>query len=82
MLTIIELANMRKMLGISGEVIAEEMCTTRQTVSNIERGKAENKMSITFYRMTVIKLIKEIDQEKRESLKHDFENIIKCFEKA
>ena len=80
MLTINELVRMRKLLGISGEVIADEMSTTKQTVSNIERKQAENTMSIRFYRLTVLQLIKEIDIEKKEELKYDLKNIIKYLE--
>ena len=85
MLTINELVRMRKLLGISGEVIADEMSTTKQTVSNIERKLAEsnwriNTMSIRFYRLTVLQLIKEIDIEKKKELKYHLKNIIKYLE--
>lgn len=80
MLNIKGLVRMRRLLGISGEVIAEEMCTTKQTVSNIELGKAENNMSVRFYRVTILKLVDQVNLEKREDLIDDLKAVIKYLE--
>ena len=48
---------LRTMLGISGLTIADHMETTKQTVSNIERGSSKNAISIKLYRMTVLKRV-------------------------
>ena len=81
MLEINELAMIRKMLGISGVVIAEKMGTTRQTVNNIELGKAQNKMAIKFYRMTMLEIIQKYEIEKKERFKTNLMNIIKYLDK-
>lgn len=80
MLTIKGLVKMRKMLGIRGQDIADEMSTTKQTISNIELERAETTMSTRFYRLTVLKMVENIDKEIKDNLKYELENIIKYLE--
>ena len=77
MLEINELILIRRMLGITGEDMAKEMDTTRQTVSNLELGKAQNKMTMKFYRMTILELVRKYESEKKEEIKINLINIIK-----
>ncbi len=77
MLDINELILIRRMLGITGEDMAKEMDTTRQTVSNLELGKAQNKMTMKFYRMTMLEFVRKYESEKKEELKTNLTNIIK-----
>ena len=75
MLEVNEIMMIRKMLGISSSVIAGEMETTRQTINNIENGKAQ-KMSIKFYIITVLDLINKCDSQKKEEVKNNLMKII------
>lgn len=39
----------RVYLGLTQEDIAKEMCTTKQTISNVESGKSVSTMTLEFY---------------------------------
>jgi DNA-binding XRE family transcriptional regulator len=82
MTNINQLAMMRKLLGITQEDVANEMDTTKQTISNIESGKAENPMAFKFYRLTVPKLIAKIDKDTKENLVYDLEDIIRYLKES
>ena len=80
MLKIEDLVKMRKMVGISQLDISDEMLTTKQTISNIELGKSENLMATRFYRITVLKMMRDLSKEKKEDLIADLKNIIEYLE--
>jgi len=82
MILLDEVVRMRKLFGITGEDIADEMSTTKQTVSNIESGKSDNTMSIRFYRLTVLDFIKRIDPEKKQEVLYSLNMIIKHLNEA
>jgi len=43
----------RILLGMSQKEIADQMCTTKQTICNIETGKSSHKMTMAFYELTL-----------------------------
>lgn len=49
----------RKIIDCSMVEVASIMHTTKQTISNLERGVVHNEMTIEFYKQTITKLIKE-----------------------
>ena len=64
MITIKELATVRELLNIKDEDIANEMSTTVQNVSIIEKEQISDTMTNRFYRLTILKLIKKVDFDK------------------
>lgn len=80
MLTIKGLATMRKLLNISVDDVAEEMNTNKETVNVIELDMEENQMVARFYRLTILKLVDDLDIEKREDLSYDLKAVIKYLE--
>ena len=64
MITIGELGMVRKIIGISEEKVSDEMNTSVKTIRAIENEQIPDPMTNRFYRLTILKLIKQIDFDK------------------
>lgn len=56
-----ELRILRETLEITLVEIANRMCTTKQTISNLELGKSNNRSALKFYNVILFEIINERD---------------------
>ena len=62
------LRQIRVLLGVSVKDIANEMKTTKQTISNIELEKSNNSMAIEFYTRVIHERIYKLEIKDHEKI--------------